>query len=136
VEPCQVVPTIERIDVDPGRAGVEDRDAVVREPGWESRSFEKDDTAVDARRRAAQIALLASDLDRHRLPSCEMGADDDGVDPRTEVVDVRHADVLDAESAQRGERARRAYGLEQVAVARPVERRCAVRIPEELTCRR
>ena len=47
---------------------------------------------VDAHRRAAHVSLLARDLAGERAPREQVRADDDRIDARAEVVDVRDRD--------------------------------------------
>ena len=68
-------------------------------------------------------------------PGREVRADDDGVDARAEVVDVRDGHDAHAVVSQRLERARAPQRLEEVAVTRRVQRRPTVRVAEELAGR-
>ena len=71
------------------------------------------------------VALMTS------FATDEVCADHDGIEPRPEVVDVRDRHLLDAASAECGERPGRADRLEQVAVPRCVGRR-PTRLLEDL----
>ena len=90
---------------------------------------------VDADRRAAHVALLARDLARQRPLAEEVHPDDDRVDTRAEVVDVRHHDDPDAPLTKGVERPGSAKRLEEVAVARSVERRRPASVAKELAGR-
>ena len=102
-------------------------------PGGNRGASSSDRAPVDARGSAPEIALLGGDLDRDRPAAGQVRADDDGVDPRAEIVDVRHRHQIDATLTQRRQGPGGADSLEQVSVAGAVERRRAVLLAEELT---
>jgi hypothetical protein len=131
VEPRQVEVTVERVERERGRVRVEDLDAVLVEVGRELRPFEQPQPPLDARRRAAHVSLLAGHLRGHRATRPEMRADDDGIEARAEVVDVRDGDVLDPPPPELVERPGASERGQQVAMARGVERRHPV-VEEQL----
>ena len=101
----------------------------------EPRPFDELQLPVDADGRAAQVALLARDLARQRLPGEEMRADDDGIHARAEVVHVGDRHHTHASLAQGGDAARAARRLEEVAVPGGIEGRLALAVTEELARR-
>ena len=90
---------------------------------------------VDAHRRAAHVPLLPRDLTGERSRREDVRSDDDRVDARAEVVDVRDRDHAYASIAKRVEDARRAQGSEEVSVPRRIQRHAPVVVQEELARR-
>ena len=132
VEPGQVVRRVERVQIEERRVRVEDRDELLVERLREARALDELQLPVDTHRRSAHVSLLARDLARQLLPRREVRADDDGIDPRAEVVDVRDRHHANAAVAQRRERARALQRLEQIAVAGRVQRRPPIRVVERI----
>jgi hypothetical protein len=94
MEPAQVERAVERVERNGGGVRVEHGDPVVVEVTRELRPLQQAEPALHADRCAAHIALLHRDLCRERSTGVDVRADDDRIEPRAEVVDVRDRHVL------------------------------------------
>ena len=98
--------------------------------GGKAHRLEQLRMAVDPCRCPTRVVALRHDLHGERRSGERVHPDHDRVEARTEVVDVRDDDRVDAAALQLGERSGRPNRREDIAVTRAIERRLSVLLEE------